>query len=298
MGFVLLATGCGPDGRARDTRAARRADTVVVGSFDFSESRVLGELYATVLEGSGFRVQRALGLSSREEVEPALEQGAIDVLPEYTGTALRFLGGGTSPELSDATTSHQRLQAAFAVRGVTVLSPAAAENKNGIAVTRRTAASLNLTRVSDLGPVAGRFVFGGPPECPERPFCLIGLRSAYGLTFRAFRALDASGPATAAALESGEVDVALMFTTSPWLATKEFVLLQDDRRLQPSDNVVPAVRTTVLDHHGQRLRAALDSVSAHLTTNHLVELNRRVELDHQDLHTVARSWLAEHRLPH
>jgi len=215
------------------------------------------------------------------------------------GTALQFLGGETEAaddDLANTAAATARLTEAFAFRGVTVLAPAEAQDRNGIAVTRATADRYGLSKVSDLAPVAGELVFGGPPECPERPYCLVGLRTAYGLSFESFRSLDASGPETVAALEGGEVDVALLFTTAPSLAGPKFVLLEDDRQLQPAENLVPVVRTDALRRHGDRLGEVLNAVSTQLTTADLIALNGRVEIDGVPPADVARAWLADHGL--
>ena len=290
----LLVAACGGGGEDRTTATTRGG--IIVGSFDFSESATVGEVYAQALEAVGFQVQRATGLGSREVVEPALEQGALDVVPEYLGTALQFLHAGTlsGSALTDTATAHPLLRQTFEPRGVTVLEPAPGQNQNAVAVTPRTAERLGLSRISDLGPVAGGLVFGGPPECPERPFCLLGLRSTYGLAFKEFRPLDASGPETIAALEGEEVDAALVFTTSP--ASERFVVLDDDRNLQPAENLVPVVRTDALRRHGERVRQVLDAVSANLHTEDLVALNRQVDVDGRPTAEVARAWLAQHEL--
>jgi osmoprotectant transport system substrate-binding protein len=139
-------------------------------------------------------------------------------------------------------------------------------------------------------------VFGAPPECPERRFCLAGLISVYGLMFKEFRALDAGGPLTIGALEGDEIDVGLLFTTSPAIASSDLVLLVDDRGLQPAENVVPVVRTPVLERYGGRLRHAVDSVSRLLTTEELVGLNREVDVQGATPQDAARRWLARHKL--
>src|SRR4051812_25070034 len=238
MALCLFVTGCG-GGR---TNAARPDTAVRVASFDFAESKVLAELYAQALERAGIPVVRRIGLASREEVEPALEQGMVDLVPEYTGTALTFLGAGGQPATSDAAATYGRLQSAFAGRGVTALVPSPAADQNALAVMRATADRFHLSRVSDLAPVASSLVLGGPPECPQRQFCLPGLMSVYGLRFKSFRPLDTAGPLTVGALQGNEIDVALLFTTTAEVDTAGFVLLEDDRGLQPADNVVPVVR--------------------------------------------------------
>ena len=290
VGLVLCLVGVACGG-GDEEEAAPAAGTVTVASFAFTESEIVAELYAQALQAVGVPTRRAAGLGSREVVEPALEQGAVDVVPEYVGTALQFLAPG-GESLTETAVAYARLREAFEPRGVTVLQPAQAQDRNGIAVTRKTAAELGLARISDLAPVAGTLVFGGPPECPERPFCLVGLRATYGLGFKEFRALDASGPQTVAALEGEEVDVGLLFTTSPALGVKDFVLLEDDRRLQPAENLVPAVRTDTLRRHGDRLRSALDAVSGQLKTDDLIALNRSVEMDGATPARAAQEWLA------
>jgi osmoprotectant transport system substrate-binding protein len=292
---VVVALAALPACRAQDEPRLAPADpgTVTVGSFTFSESRTLAEIYAQLLTSRGVAVDLALDLASREVAEPALEQGAVDLLPEYLGTALAFLegpGGALPPDREEA---HERLRRAFTARGVTVLAAAAAENKNGFVVTRSTAERLNLRTISDLRPVAAQLVLGGPPECPARRFCLEGLRGTYGLDFRRFQPLDVSGPATVAALEGGEVDVAMLFTSDGHLGRADFVLLEDDRGLQPPENVVPVVRTDVLERF-PGLGDIVDQATAELRPDDLVALNRRVDLDRLSPAEAAGEWLRAH----
>jgi osmoprotectant transport system substrate-binding protein len=290
---ALLAAACGGgDGGGNGSASA----PVRIAAFGFTESRVLAELYGQALEAKGFAVRRAVGLSSREVIEPALEQGLVDVVPEYTGTVLEFLNKGAGQATADPDASHRLLIAAFARRGVTVLDAADAQDQNALAVTRATADRLRLSKVSDLQASARTLVFGGPPECPGRRFCLPGLERAYGLQFREFRPLDAAGPLTVGALEGHEIDVGLLFTTSPQVKPKGFLLLADDHGLQPAENVVPVVRTAVARRLGARLTGTLDAVSAELTTAALVDLNGEVDLRGREPAAVARGWLVEHGL--
>lgn len=293
LAVVGAVPGCGSGGGG--ARPARDPAVVTVGSFTFSESRTLAEIYAQLLSANGFRVERALDLASREVAEPALEQGVIDLLPEYLGTALAFVEGGTSGPSPARQEAYQRLQTAFAARGVRVLAAAEAENKNGFVVTRATAARHGLRKVSDLAPVAAELVFGGPPECPARPFCLEGLKATYGLEFRRFSPLDVSGPVTVAALEGGEVDVGMLFTSDGNLGRDDFVLLEDDRGLQPPENVVPVVRAEVVERHPS-LPAVMDRATAELRTQDLVALNRRVDIDRLSPAAAAEEWLRAHGL--
>ena len=266
-----------------------------VASFDFTESEVLAELYAQGLERAGIPVVRQHAVGAREEVEPALEQGVVELVPEYAGAALTFLSPGPSPATSDPETTYQRLRVAFAARGLTTLARAPAQDQNAVAVTRDLAGRLNLRLVSDLRPVASGLTFGGPPECPVRRACLKGLTETYGLTFRAFRPLDAAGPLTIAALQGGDADVVVLFTTTPQVDTVGFVLLADDRGLQPAENVVPVVRNAVVERYGDRLSNALDPISARLTSEELRRLNTAVEVDRRSPAVVVRDWLRQHQ---
>jgi osmoprotectant transport system substrate-binding protein len=292
--LVLVLVGCGTPASPRvpDRPASRTDDAVVVASFDFPESAIVGELYAQALEGAGVPVRRELLLGPRELVAPALEQGLVDVVPEYLGTALSYLGG-EQPDPATEEATQARLAEAFAPLGVRLLEPARAEDQNSLVVTRGTAIVYELETTSDLVDVAPALVLGGPPECPDRAFCLQGLEEVYGLRFDRFVPLDSGGPLTLAALRDENVDVGVLFSTDPNLVGQEFVELADDRNLQPAENVVPAVRAAVLERWGDELREPLDAVSAALTTEALRRLNRDVVLGGDTPRQAARTWLAQ-----
>jgi osmoprotectant transport system substrate-binding protein len=224
-------------------------------------------------------------------MEPALEQGVVDIVPEYLGTALEFLRAESEIRPSSPERTHARLQRAFAARGVDVLNYASAQDRNEIVVTKATARRLDLRNISDLRPVAAELAFGGPPECPSRPNCLLGLESLYDLHFASFHSLDAGGPLTVAALNEAQIDVGLMFTTDPQISRNGFVVLRDDRHLQPAENVVPVVRREVIERHGARVARALNEVSAELENQDLIDLIARVTIDGRAPEDVAKQWL-------
>ncbi len=292
--LVVAAAGCGPRGPERSPEAAVRPDAVTVGSFNFPESGLLAELYAQALENVGIPVARQLHVGPREIMGPALEQGLVDLVPEYLGSALAYLEPDAAEPSLDAASARQRLSDVLAERELVVLSLAPAENQNGVVVRRDTAERFGLRSISDLAPVAGELVFGGPPECRERPYCLIGLRNVYGLDFERFVPLDSGGRGTRAALSGGEIDVGLLFTTDGHLAAGDLVLLADDRSLQPAENVVPVARRQMVERYGATLVERLDRVSAQLTTAELSDLNRQMTIEEQDAAVVAARWLAEH----
>lgn len=142
------------------------------------------------------------------------------------------------------------------------------------------------------GPsIASTFVLGGPPECPERPFCLLGLEETYGLEFKEFTPLDAGGPLTVQALTGGQIQVGLLFTSDPAIAVNGFVLLEDDRQLQLADNLIPVVRKEVLDAN-PGVADVLNTVISRLTQEELTNLNKAVTIDLESVPDVARDWIA------
>jgi osmoprotectant transport system substrate-binding protein len=271
-------------------QAAGNGGTVVVASFNFPESELLAAIYGLAIRQAGIPVRLQLNLGPRELVQPALEQGLADLVPEYLGTALNSIRPGAKVARDDPAAVRNALAVAFAGWHIQVLTPAAAQDQNGVVVTRATAARLHLRTVSDLRGVAGRLTIGGTPECPKRPYCLPGLQSVYGLEFAAFEPFDTQGQRVTALLD-GVVDVAMLTTTDGNLAGGNLVLLADDRHLQPAENVVPVVTDSAAERYGKRLTGALDEVSSRLTTNALLFVNWRVQVAGDDPVTEARAWL-------
>jgi osmoprotectant transport system substrate-binding protein len=269
---------------------------ITVGSFDFPESVLLAYLYAGALSAKGYPVRVLPDIGSRELVEPALMTGLIQLIPEYTGSALEFVSLGRAHATPRAAATARTLSRWMGARGIITAQPAAAQDANAIVVTGATAVRYRLRTVSDLVGAAPKLVFGGPPECPERPDCLPGLRLEYGLRFRAFAALDAGGPLTRQALQSGDISVALLFTTDPAIQARHLVVLADNKRLQPAENVVPVLRRATADRYGTGLIAALNAVSARLSTPGLMALNAQVELGGLAPPAVAERWLQDHGL--
>ena len=284
VAFALIAAACG----SGDDGGTIEGPTITIGSANFSENALVAEIYAQALESEGYQVERKLNIGSREIYAPALEAGELDLIPEYIGTMLTYLGGTPSP---DSAETHAALQAAWESKGIEVLDFAPAQDKNGFVVTRATAEALGLAKVSDLSAHNGTLVLGGPPECPEREFCLQGLESVYGLSFAEFRPLDVGGPITVAALEGNEIQVGLMFTSDGTIVAKDFVLLEDDKGLQPAENLAPAVRSEIIEAYGDKFAETLKKVSSKLTTAELTAMNKLVGIDGQDPEQVATDWL-------
>ncbi len=279
-----------PAGSEEAADPAADLGTLVVGSTNFDEQELVAEMYALALEDVGFGVERRYQLGSREVVLPALTAGEIDVYPEYVGTALEFLNGGAGEATGDTAATTELLRAAFTEQGVSVLEPSAAQDKNGLVVRPETAEEFGLSTVSDLADVAGELTLGGPPECPERPLCIPGYEDTYGVAFGDFRSLDAGGPVTIEALDSGEIDVALLFTTDGVIAANDWVLLEDDMDLQPAENITPVIREEASSPEAVE---ALNAVSAVLTTENVTEMIRKLRVDLADPSTVAEQFLTD-----
>ncbi len=293
----VVMTACGGAGTGGASASAAKPE-VIVGSTNFYEQITLGELYSQILEGNGYKVTRKFNLGNREIVYPAVKSGQIQIVAEYLATLLAFVDkdGKIAKPSTDKTQTADGLKKAIDADGLTVLAPADATDQNGFVVTKDTATAKNLKKLSDLTPVAKDLILGGPAECPQRPFCAIGLKSVYGLTFKDFKPLDAGGPLTVAALEGKQVDVGLLFTSDPSIVAKNFVLLDDDKHLQLADNIAPVVRKDLLSKDDGTITKLLNSISSKLTQAELNDMNKQVAVDKADSKVVAAAWLKKQGL--
>ncbi|HEX5938079.1 MAG TPA: ABC transporter substrate-binding protein [Actinomycetota bacterium] len=266
---------------------------ITVAAFGFTESHILAELYSQALRSDGFPTGPVVQAGPRELVQPALAEGLIDLVPEYAGSALSFLTLGEAGGSADVAETHDALTEAVAPAGLVALEPSPAQDSNAIVVTRATADRFGLREISDLRAVGAQLTFGGPPECADRYLCLMGLDSVYGVGFRSFVPLDSGGPLTVQALRSGGIDVALLFTTDPAIVSEGFVVLNDDRGLQPSEHVTPLIRRHVLTTHGDGVAYTVNAVSARLTTAALRSMIGDVA-GGRAAPAVAASWLRQH----
>jgi len=295
---AVVATACGGGGAGGPSATPVTRPEVVVGSTNFFEQITLAELYSQILEANGYTVTRKFNLGNREIVYPAIKSGQIDVVAEYLATLLAFVDkdGKTAKPSTDPKQTAAGLQKVLDAEGLLVFDAADATHQNGFVVTQATASSKSLKKMSDLAPVAKDLILGAPPECPQRPFCLIGLKNTYGLTFKDFRPLDSGGPLTVAALEGNQIDVGLLFTSNPQIVAKNFVLLEDDKHLQLADNIAPVVRKAIVDKDDGTIKKLLNSISAKLSQNELNALNKQVSVDKQDSKAVATAWLKKQGL--
>jgi osmoprotectant transport system substrate-binding protein len=260
--------------------------SVIVGSANFPENEVLAEVYALALQKAGVKATTKLNIGAREVYYPQVEKGAITIIPEYNGTLLTVEVDKTSTAKTTAD-----VDAALAAKlpsTLTVLNPAPAEDSDSITVTQATAAKYKLTSIADLKSVASQFVLGGPPEFKTRTDGVIGLKSTYGLTFKGFDPVDESGPITLAALTSGKVQAADVFTTTPQIVSDKLVSLTDPKNLFAAQNVIPLVYKPALT---STISSTLNAVDAKLTTSALLALDVKVIVDKEDYTTAAQDWL-------
>ena len=289
-----LAAGCTAADEERIPRPSTEGKGVIVVGVSgaFAENQIVAEMYAQVLEHAGYTVERQLDLRSREVSQNALEAGYIDVKPEYLSSLLLFLDPNAEASADGADVARQTAQL-LESRELTLLTPSAAEDTNQFVANAETARRFRLTTMSSLAPVADQLTLGGPPECPQRPFCLPGLHEVYGVLFDDFAPLDAGGPLTVDALRRNEVQIGLLFSTDPRIEENGFVPLVDDRRLQDAENITPVIRSEMLN---DEVRALLDAVSAQLSTEEMTDLVGRVVIDGQDVATVATGFLTSNGL--
>ncbi len=275
------------------TPSASSGPNVTIGSTNFPEQVIVANLYADVLKHAGAKVTVRANLGTREAVEPALAAGQLDLYPDYAGTLLIFLNMNDSQAATQTSTAVPALKSLLSPHGATVLNPAPALDSNVFAVTHATASKYHLTTLSSLSSAANQLILGGPPECPQRPLCLVGLQNTYGLHFKSFTSLDEAGPITVSALNSGEVQVAELFSSDGNIVANNFVQLTDDKHLQPADYVIPVIRKSVAT---PAITSALNGLSAKLTTEQLSQLNIKVSVDHDDPATVAQQWITQEHL--
>lgn len=284
LGLSLIASACGSSGGGSPSASK---GTITVAGFNFPESSILANVYGQALKAEGYTVNYRLNLGNREVVQPALEKGDIDLYPGYAATDLEFVNKAKGEATPDAKETIGKLNGYLQSKSLRALDAAPAVDQNAFAVLKSGKFG-SFKKLSDLASQASQMTLGGPAECPQRPFCQAGLEKTYGLKFKAFKPLDAGGPLTKAALDKGDIDIGLIFSSDSAYSTGKYVQLEDDKKLQNADNVVPIGRTKVLTDEVVRI---LNAVSAKLTTDDLIEMNKRADLDKADPDAIARDWL-------
>jgi osmoprotectant transport system substrate-binding protein len=297
---ALVLAACGgtsdPLGEASAPQASEPQATgaaaapIVVGSADFTESRILAEIYSQALEAKGVESSTKLGIGSREIYIKAIQDQSISAVPEYTGNLLAYFDANAT-----ATTAEEVEQALPTVlpSDLKILKPSAAVDQDVYVVTKEFSAQHGITSLEDLKKIASTSTLGGPPELEERSYGPPGLEKIYGAKFKAFVPYP-KYPPKISDLDNNKIQVATFFTTDAVLAEKGYVQLKDPQSMILPQNVVPLVRSDVASN--TTAVAALEAVQAALTTEELMELDRKVDSDRQDPAQVAGEWLKSNSL--
>jgi osmoprotectant transport system substrate-binding protein len=290
----LAACGGSSNPVAADTSSASggasgsaSAGTITVGSGNFPEAVLLGEIYAGALKAKGVTVTKKLNIGSRETYIPALNDGSIDLIPEYSGNLLQYFDkNATATSSTDVFAALPKALPAT----LEVLQQSTAEDKDAVVVTKETADKYKLTSIADLAPVAKDLVFGGPPEFKTRAAGIPGLTAKYGVTFKEFKPLDVAGPLTVNALKNGQVQAANLFSTDSSVAANDFVVLQDPKFVFAAQNVLPLINKSKAS---AQVTDALNAVSAKLDTPGLTALVAQVVTEKKEAADVAAQWLKD-----
>jgi osmoprotectant transport system substrate-binding protein len=263
-----------------------------IGSKNFTEQKILGQIFVQGLAAAGYHTSADLGIGAERATFQALRAGRIDAYPEYTGTALLSFFGKRAADLpKDPQEAFDQARAGFARDGFVAFPPTPFTNSNEIAVTKRTADRLHLSKISDLAPLARKLVLAGPPECRHRLDCLVGLEQVYGLRFKRFMPVPIGQRHKV--LVDGRADVSIVFTTDPEIKRNDEVLLSDDRGMLPPYNSTLVMRRALAAKAGSDLRNTIELLQRPLTDDAMQELDARVDLDHKSPAEVAREYLSE-----
>ena len=297
--LVLVLSACAPGGSGTSPSASAAANkpTVKVGSAGFWEAAVVAEMYAQALEAKGYTVERHLEIGERPAVDAALAAGDVNLIPEYLG-GLAGQGLGIKDLSSDPTKALANMQSALAAKGWVSFDFSPGTDADGFAVRKETADQYSLKTMTDLAAVADKLVWGVAEGCPDNPVCGPGLKSTYGidLTKLQVETLPACSADIATSLNDSAIDVAQVCTTQPEISSMNLVLLEDDKHLQPAQNLVPIASKELADAGGSALADTLNAITAKLTTEALTQLGASINIDHNEISDVAKKFLKDNGL--
>jgi glycine betaine/choline ABC-type transport system substrate-binding protein len=267
---------------------------ITVGSKNFTEQIVLGEIYAQALEAAGYDVSKDLSLGDETVALKALESGEVDAYPEYTSTALTsFFDFAPEDVPSDAQQAFEESQDDFEGLGLVAYPPTPLSSANAVGLLTETADELGVSTISDLEGESQDLTLYGSPECRQRIDCLVGLEENYGLQFKSFTPVDIG--LRYEVLDKGDADLSILFTTDAQLFTDPdtYTVLEDDQGVLPAGNVLFVARQETVDEAGEDFGATIESVQENLTTEVMQELNARVDVDREKEADVAHDYLVE-----
>ena len=268
--------------------------SLTIGSKNFAESEITGEIYAQALAAAGYKIKTDLSLGSETIALKTLKAGQVSGYPEYTSTALESLFGLEPEEVpAEADPAYEKAKAEFEKEGLTAFPPTPFSSANAVGTLKKTADELGLKTISDLDGQSEELTLYGSPECRQRSDCLAGLEKFYGLKFKSFKPVDIGLRYTV--LEKGQADLSILFTTDPQLAAEsdKFVILEDDKEVFPAGNVIFVTSQKVAKEAGPDYESTIVQVQEGLTLPVMQELNARVELEKKSAKEVAGEYLKE-----
>jgi osmoprotectant transport system substrate-binding protein len=284
----------GEEGEVITANPANAKVSLTIGSKNFPEQEILGEIYTQALAAAGYKAKSDLSLGSETVALKTLKSGQISGYPEYASTALTSFFGLEPEEVpSDATEAWEKANAEFEKEGLVAFEPTPFASANAVGLLKSTAEKYNLKTVSDLEGVSEKLTLYGSPECRQRIDCLAGLEKLYGLKFKEFKPVDISLRYTV--LEKGQADLSILFTTDPQLAAEKekFVILEDDKHVFPAGNIIFVTQKKVAEEAGPDYEKTILNVQGGLTLPVMQELDARVELEKQTPKEAAASYLKE-----
>jgi osmoprotectant transport system substrate-binding protein len=266
--------------------------SLTIGSKNFPEQEILGEIYAQALTAAGYKVKSALNLGSETVALKAVQSGQISGYPEYASTALTSFFGLEPEEVpADATEAWEKANEEFEKEGLTAFEPTPFASANAVGTLKTTAEKYGLEDISDLEGVSEKLSLYGSPECRQRIDCLAGLEKLYGLKFKSFTPVDISLRYTV--LEKGQADLSILFTTDPQLSAEKdkFVILEDDKHVFPAGNVIFVTEKKTVEGAGADYEKTILQVQEGLTLEVMQELDARVELEKETPKAAAKAYL-------
>lgn len=282
-------------GAAIQRNAANAATTLTVGSKNFTEQKILGEIYAQAFQAAGYTVKKALNLGDQDIALAALKDDQISGYPEYTGTALlSFLKVAAADLPSDEGEAYEQVKTGMTDQGITAFPPTPFTSSNEVGMLKSRADELGVTKISDLADKAGDLTLYGSPECRTRRDCLLGLEEVYGLKFKRFVPVNLDQRHEV--LTSGQADISIVFTTDPQIKRNNEVLLEDDKGMFPPYNSTFLMKTETVDAAGPDLPKTIEAVNKNLTAEVMQELNARVDLDKDTPEQAAQAYLKQFNL--
>lgn len=295
LALGLVASACGGDDDDDAKTDDKSGTTIKIGAQDFGESAILAQIYKQALEADGFKADTQDLGGFRDLLFASFKSEDVNLAPDYLASELEFLNDQAGEATSDVDETLGKLDPLLADKDLVAFKPSDAVDTNSFVMTQEKADELGIETMSDLAAKGEGLKLGAPPDCEDNAFCIPGFKEVYGFDFASgFTPLDSG--VIASALTAGEIDVALLFSTDGRIADEGWIVLEDDKKMLAADNVLPVTSKKLADEYGEDYESLLNKISAELTTEDLVDMNKAFDIDKEDPEDIAADWLTEHNL--